>query len=291
MNLQIIFNGIESGLVLSLLALSFSLVYLPTHIFHIALAGIIVLPPYVAMACMRLGLKWWLAVPISLLVSVVVSVLCELLSHRRLEKKRASHGSHLIASLGAYIIVSQIVAMIWGNGVHVLRTGVDHTFNIGAVVVTQAQLVAVGVSFVFLMSAYFWLRFSSFGLRFRALADNAVEFGLHGYNVSRYRLLAFSLSGLMAGVGALLFAYDVGFDPHGGMHMMLLSVVAVIIGGRASFLGPVIGAILLGVIRSQVVWNFSARWQDVLTFFILAVFLYVRPEGICGCATRLEANE
>jgi branched-chain amino acid transport system permease protein len=290
-NLQVITNGVVSGLVLAVLAMSFSLVYLPTRVFHIALAGVIAATPYIALACMKAGYSWWVSSGAAVLVAVAISILCELLNHRRLERKGAAGGSHLVASLGMYIIISQIIAMIWGNDVQTLRYGLDQTFAMGSVIIAKAQAASALVSLVLLAGIYSWLRWSNFGLRFRALADNAVEFGLHGYNVYRYRLLAFALSGLLAGSGSLLFAYDVGFDPQGGMHMMLLAVVAVIIGGRASFMGPMLGGFLLGIIRAQVVWHFSARWQDVCTFLLLAAFLYLRPSGLCGHTIRLEANE
>lgn len=291
MNFQVLLNGLVSGLVLAVLALSFSLVYLPTHVFHIALAGVIALAPYIAMACLKAGCPWWVAAAVSVAASIGLSMVCELANHRQLDKKGAASGSHLIASLGTYIIVSQIIAMIWGNDVQTLRAGIDQVYRLNSIIITQSQIISAGVSVLLLLGVYGWLERNRFGLQFRALSDNAVEFGNEGHNVRRYRLLAFALSGLLAGVGSLLFAHDVGFDPHGGMHMMLLAVVAVIIGGRASFLGPVLGGIFLGIIRSQVVWHFSARWQDVFTFLLLAIFLYVRPNGICGKATRLEAAE
>ena len=291
MNLQVIFNGVVSGLVLAVLALSFSLVYLPTRVFHIALAGIVTLVPYVAMSSLKHDMPWWLAGGLALLAALAVSLMCEAINHRRLERKQASSGAHIMVSLGVYIIITQIVAMFWGNDVQILRMGVGKTFKIGSVLISQAQGVSAGVALVLLIGVFGWLRYSSLGLRFRALADNSVEFGLCEYNVNHYRLLAFGVSGLMGGVAALLTAYDVGFDPHGGLHVLILAVVSVIIGGRSTFLGPVLGGLLLGVLRSQVVWHFSARWQDVFTFLLLALFLYVRPNGIRGRASRLEASE
>jgi branched-chain amino acid transport system permease protein len=102
--------------------------------------------------------------------------------------------------------------------------------------------------------------------------------------------LAFGVSGFLAAIAALLTAYDVGFDPHGGLIALLLAVVAVIVGGQQSFVGPVVGGILLGVARSEVVWFLSARWQDAVAFGLLALFLFVRPHGLIGREKRLEAR-
>jgi len=102
--------------------------------------------------------------------------------------------------------------------------------------------------------------------------------------------MAFGISGIFCSGSALLVSYDIGFDPHGGLIALLLAVVAVIIGGRQSFMGPVMGGILLGLVRSEVVWFLSARWQEAITFLLLALFLFVRPNGIFGRKGRLEAE-
>ena len=135
------------------------------------------------------------------------------------------------------------------------------------------------------------MQFSQLGLQFRALADNPQEFALRGYNVQKLRLLAFGLAGAMGAVSSLLVAYDLGFDPNGGLAAVLLAVVAMIIGGQRSFWGSITGGILVGIIRAGVVWFLSARWQEAVTFAILALFLFVRPQGLFGQKMRLEAEE
>jgi branched-chain amino acid transport system permease protein len=117
------------------------------------------------------------------------------------------------------------------------------------------------------------------GLRLRALADNPVQFALFGYNLDRHRLLAFGLAGVFATASSLVTAYDIGFDPHTGLNEVLLAVVAAIIGGRGSFMGAFVGALLLGTLRAQV----------AATFALLALFLLIRPQGLLGQKYRLEA--
>ena len=82
-----------------------------------------------------------------------------------------------------------------------------------------------------------------------------------------------------------------GFDPNTGLHAVLLAVVAMIIGGRGSFVGPVVGGLLLGIVRAQVVWHWSARWQEAVTFAMLAFVRLLLPHVLLGQRTRLEAAE
>jgi len=289
--MQVFINGAISGLTLALLALAFQVVYRPCRVFYLALAGIYALVPYIMLSCLRHQWPVWLGVVASVAMGIVVSLLCELLNHAPLEKKRGSTGAHLISSLGIYLVLVQIIAIVWGNETQVLRAGIDTVYRFGeGFMLTRAQTLAGICSIFFLILFYGWLRFSNLGLRYRAMADNPVQLALHGHNIRRLRLLAFAMAGFLAAISALTVANDVGFDPHGGLPVLLLAIVAMIIGGNSSFLAPVLGGLLLGITRASVVWFLSARWQDAVVFLLLALFLLFRPHGILGRKLRLETE-
>jgi branched-subunit amino acid ABC-type transport system permease component len=86
-------------------------------------------------------------------------------------------------------------------------------------------------------------------------------------------------------------AVDVGFDPHVGMRAVLVGAAATIVGGRNSFAGAIIAGLLFGVIRAEVVWFTSSRWEEAATFVLLAVSLFLMPRGLKGLVSdraRLE---
>jgi branched-chain amino acid transport system permease protein len=288
--MQIFVNGLISGSAIALLAVAFQVAYLPTRVFFVGLAGIYSFAPFLAHAVLVSGGGWPLAMLLTVGASIGLSVLLEWANHAPLARRQASVGAHLIASLGSYIVLVQIIAMIWGNDTKTLRTGLDAVTRWGGVVVTGAQWITFGVAVLLLSGFGVFLMRSDLGLRLRALADNPTQFALLGYNVDHHRLLAFALAGLFGAAAALVTAYDIGFDPHLGLHAVLLAVVAVIIGGQGSFIGPVLGAVLLGILRAQVVWHWSARWQEPVTFGLLGLVLLLRPQGLLGHKTRLEAT-
>ena len=145
---------------------------------------------------------------------------------------------------------------------------------------------AVGIVVAFAV----WLHRTNLGLRLRALAENPSELALQGHSVRGLRLLVFCLSGLVAAVASLLAAFNVGFDPYVGLQALLLAVVATVIGGRGTFIGPIVGGLLLGVTRSMVVLYSSPAWKEGVTFALLTLFLLVRPAGLVGRKGRLEAE-
>jgi len=289
--IQVVVNGAISGLLIALYALGFQFVYLTTRTFHIASAGVFTLVPYIALAVVKTGKPVVFSLLVALVAGVLDSALCELLNHRLLMKRQASEAVHMMSSLGILIVLVQGVSMIWGDDIQVSNRGVDLVWKLGKIAMTSSQVVSGSVSLAFILLAGVFLKFSSLGLRLRALADNVVEFSLLGYNVMNYRLVAFCVSGLLIGVSALLLGNEVGFDPHGGLHFFLLAVVAVILGGRSSFAGPIVGGILIGIIRSGVTYWMSARWEDACTFLLLAAFLYFWPRGLFSARLRLEATE
>jgi len=288
--MQTVLNGLISGLAIAVIALAFTIVYLPTRVFHVALGAVYACVPFVVWAGTRSGWPWYATVLLALLVGTLISILCEFLNHGRLEHKNASSSAHLVSSLGIYILLIQAISLTWGNDSKVLRIGLDSVFEFGDLILTGAQILSLVVSLFLLIGFYLWLRFTNLGLQFRGLADNPAEMALRGYNIRRLRLLAFAVSGFMGSGVSLIMAFDLGFDPYSGLHMLILAVVAMIIGGRQSFAGPVVGGVSLGVMRFGVVWYMSAQWQETSTFLLLGGFLLLRPRGIFGQKDRLEAD-
>jgi branched-chain amino acid transport system permease protein len=286
--MQVLINGTISGLTIAVLAIGFQSVYLPTRVFFIGLAGVYSLAPFLMHAMLQMGTSGLVAAIAGIALSAVVAIFCELLNHGPLARKGAGEGTQLITSLGIYIVLVQTITLIWGNEALTLRTGNDSVTLIGSAVVTATQLLTLIVNLSVLVAFAAVLRATNVGLKLRALADNPSQFALLGYNVAAYRTLAFAFAGTLTAIGALLAAYDNGFDPYVGLAAVLVAVVAVVVGGRTSFLGPVIAAILLGVTRAAVTWYISARWADAVTFGLLALFLLFRPQGLVQQVTRVE---
>ena len=289
--MQILLNGLCNGMVIALLAIAYTVVYLPTRIFFIALAGIYVGCAYLTWEMLGKGIHVGYAIGLSVALGATLSVLCELFNHRALEKHKASDGAHMISSLGIYMIMIQAVAIIWGNEPKILKTGLETTYHLMGFTVASSQVINLVAASIAVGGFFLWLKRSSLGLLFRGLADNPTQMALLGYDTNRLRLVAFGLSGAMAGFAGILSAYDLGFDPYTGMNAVLLAVIATIIGGKTNFVGPLLGGLILGILRAEVVWFYSARWQEAITFVILVVFLFLKPDGLLAKEGRLESRE
>ncbi len=286
--LQVLANGVLDGCLLATMGLAFALTYHSTGAFHLSLGALHTLAPYVALSLLGAGAGWPVAVIAALLLCALGGLLCEEVLHWPLTRKAATPEVQLIASLGMYLALVQVVVLIWGNDSRALRMGTPGVFAFLGIRLSVPQVVcgAAGVSVCALILA--WIAFSSIGLRTRAMASSPLLLGFLGDDVRGLRRIVFLMTGAMAAAASLPSAFDVGFDPHQGLKVVLLAIVATVVGGRESLAGAVLAGFLLGVMRSQVGWILDPRWQDLATFLVLAGFLFFRPEGLMGRRMRLE---
>lgn len=289
--IQALANGLISGLGIATLGLALQLVYLPTGILFFAIAGLFTLAPYLTAAGLDVGLSAPAAIACSLFGVAGLSLLMERLSHGPLTRRDASPSAHLVVSLGYYTLLVHAVSLGWGSQPRILGSGAGRElWHLGSIAFSTPQLVmAAGASFVLALSTAV-VQYTAIGLKLRALADNADQFRDMGYDPWRYRGIVFAVSGTLAAASSLLLASDVGFAPSSGLNPVLYAFVGLIVGGRHALFGALVGGVVVGVVRTEVGWLLSARWQDAAVFLLMAVFLMVAPEGMLGHKARVEVR-
>lgn len=286
---QFLAIGICKGAVYAPLALGFGLIYTTSRVFHIAHGAIYVVAAYSLYYFMDVEkLPPLLSVLIVLSLAAILGVLMELIVYRPLDKRGASAAVLLISSLGAYIFLVNLIPMFAGNEPHFLLPGVQPTIRIGDIILTRVQLAQVGLSVVLIAAYWVFLRKSFLGRLCRAVAGDPVLASVLGIDVKGTRLLTFAVGSVFAALSAVLVALDIGIDPNIGFPALLIAAVACIIGGMNRFIAPALGAILLGLLQSLVVWATSSKWENAVTFALLICFLLFRPRGLLGTGHRLE---
>ncbi len=286
---QFVANGIVVGCIYALMALGFGIIYKTAKVFHIAHGIVYTASAYILYtANILLGLNVFISFVISIVVAAFLGIAIEKFVYLPLFKKGAPLSISLISSLGVYIFLVNLIAMIYGNETKVLRPGIEKTYQVADVILTRIQILEV-IAFLVLFSMFFlFLKKSKLGKSIEALSNNPTLATVIGMNVSKIRSYVFGIGSLFAGVAANLVALDVGIDPNIGFSAVLTSSVVVIISGTEKFENAALGAFIIGLIQNLVVWQISARWQDAITFIMLIIFLLLRPQGILGRKTRLE---
>jgi len=287
MLIQFLINGIILGAIYSSLALGFSLVYNTTKIFHIAYAVLYMIAGYFLYTFFnQLGLSFIIATFLSILSTVFISIIIELVVYRTLIKKNASLNVLLISSLGVMIIIINSIALFYGNETKIIHNDIAKSIRFNDIIITYPQLHQVFFSSFFLILFFILNKYARLGIKIRALSNDAELAKVQGLDIPKMRIKLFALSGFFAALSGVLVAQDIGIDPYIGLPMLLNAVVAVIIGGLGRFSATVLGGFILGILQALVIWEFSANWQEAITFGVLILFLIFRPQGILGNKTR-----
>ena len=130
--LQLFVNGIINASLFGLLAIGFGIVYRSLRFFHIAYGGIYVSSAYGIVALMKLtsigGISFF-SILLGLSVGIILGMLMDRSVYHPLEKRGASKSVLFIASLGIYIVVVNIIALIFGSDVKVISKGIEPSFS------------------------------------------------------------------------------------------------------------------------------------------------------------------
>ena len=149
---------------------------------------------------------------------------------------------------------------------------------------TQTGLywLTVGILGITLFGAQ-WLLGSQFGKLLRAIRDGENRVRFLGYNPAPYKVAAFAIGGLFAGIGGVLYTLNIGVISPAmiGVVPSIEMVIWVAIGGRDSLIGAVLGTLLVNFAKDKVSSWFPEIWLYLMgALFVLAVT--VMPNGLGG---------
>jgi branched-chain amino acid transport system permease protein len=280
--LQLIVNGIVSGAIFSLFAVSFSIIYVPSKIFHFAHGMIFTCGAYFTLLFhSKLGIPIAPAILLSIVSTSLVGIGINWIIYEPLQKREASPLVLLVASLGTYIVLEAIISMFFTSNVHVLTRGAESTFNIVGVYVTYLQLIIVIIILLInSLVALFFLKTEA-GLSIRALGADPELAEVYGMSRRKIIYLIFAIGSSLAAIGASLNALNTGtIEPMVGMEALLICFVALVVGGMGNIPGAAAGGFIVGMISHLSVLKFEARWEQIILFVVVIVIMLVKPEGL-----------
>jgi branched-chain amino acid transport system permease protein len=278
-------NGVLIGLMYSLIALGFVLVYKATDAVNFAQGEFVMIAGFVAVGALTvLGVPLWLSILAALVGMVAFGFALERVMLRKLI------GRPVIAIVMATI---GLAAILRGLGPFGIFQGTrplplplpDEPFVVGPLFIPPIQLVGGLVSLLFLAGfGYFFLK-SRKGIAMRAVADNQQVALAMGINVERYFGVAWAMTGMVSALGGVLWGNMLGVDVNLALVGFKVFPV-VILGGLDSIPGAVIGGLIVGIVE-----NIAAGYvdpyvgggtKDFAPYVLMILALMIRPYGIFG---------
>ena len=282
--LQLAVNGFIIGIIYLIIALSFSIIYYPTRFFHIAHAITLTSSAYFTfLFAIQLNFPTAISIPLSILCATAIGMLSEIALYKPLRKRNASPMVLMLASLGLYIVLQNLISMLWGDDTKSVRTGEVKVGNqfFGAYI-TDIQIITIVVCLTLFVACVLFMKYNRIGRNIRAVASNPELSNVVGIHSDRVILWAFGIGSALAAVAGILIAFDTDMRPTMGFSWLLYGVVAMIIGGVGSNWGLVVGILLLATAQHLAAYYIGSQWMDAVAYIILILFLIAKPLGFSG---------
>jgi len=295
---QNIVDGAARGALYAVYAMGFTLIFGVLDIINLAHAATFT---WCAFAGWLVMAQLHLPLPAGLIVSMAagagIAVLLELLAFRPLRRTGSDRLSSMISSIGASLIMVSIAEAVFGVET---RRFPDSALDprpfllggAGGLRVSRAQILIVAAAAVLALALGFFIRRTRMGKAIRAIAANLRASRLLGIDVDGVVVITFVIAGALAGAaGILVGLLSNNIAPGMGAQIELRGLAVVILGGMGNIEGAVLGGLILGLVETFAIAYLpgGSDIKDAVAFLILFLILLVRPNGLLGRKSAVDA--
>lgn len=280
---QLTVSGLAVGSIYALVAVGYTLTFLPTRIVNFAQGDLVVLGSLIGYTAI---VTFGLPLPMALLVAMGITAAATLAAERLAIQKflrRPEVATWVVSTLGLGLSIRYSAVALWGKAPLSFpdpfsRTRIDLLGS--GIYLSEALALAAGLTMA--LSLNLVLTRTRFGRALRCISIDASTSALMGIPVDRSVAMAFALCGIVTGAAGVLVAPLINVNPEMGAILGLKGFAAAALGGMSSPLGAIAGGLILGtteVVFAGLLWP---GFHDVLAFLLLMALLLVRPEGLAG---------
>jgi branched-chain amino acid transport system permease protein len=283
--LQLLATGLVTGCALGVVAISFSLVYATTKIFHVAHAGVYTLAGYLAWSLVTYRAPLLLAILLPIAACTVVGALIQSQLYARLERRRATHLVVLIASLGALAVIQNIIAAVYTpNILQFPLPWSSRVVPLGPVRLTFTQLLTILVSIAAYIATMLFAHRTILGKRIRAVASNPMLADITRLQPQTVYIYVIAIASALVCLPGILVPLDLGLQPYNGVTPLLTATIAMIAGGVGSITGAFVLSVAIAVLQNLSLLVIPGEWSIGVTFFIFVIFMLFKPTGLFTAA-------
>jgi branched-chain amino acid transport system permease protein len=298
--LETLIGGLMTGMLYSLVALGFVLIFKASGVFNFA-QGAMVLFAALAMARFAVWLPKWLgfqslvlanvlAFGVAMLIMIAVAWLIERLVLGKLVNQEGV--TLLMATLGIAYFLDGFGQTIFGNDIYKIDIGLpkdpifmfESTFP-GGILVNKEELYAALIAAALVAGLSLFFQKTATGRALRAVADDHQAAQSIGIPLARIWVIVWSVAGFVALVAGIIWGSKLGVQFSLSL-VALKALPVVILGGLTSVPGAVIGGLIIGVgekLSEAYIGPMVGGGIEIWFAYVLALgFLLVRPQGLFG---------
>ncbi|MFO1038955.1 MAG: branched-chain amino acid ABC transporter permease [Geminicoccaceae bacterium] len=286
--IEVLIGGLLSGVMYSLVALGFVLIYKASSVFNFAQGAMVFFAVLSFVGFMELGLPFWAALPVTVALMVLVGMATERFVLRPLVNQ--NEDTLLMATIGLAFVLEGLAQMMWGVEVRRLDLGIPDepipwlADNVGIFVsildITAGIAAAVMVAVLALVFSK-----TKVGLGLRAVADGHAAAMSIGIPLNHIWMLVWATAGVVALVAGMLWGARSGVQ-FALIGIALKALPVLIIGGFTSIPGVIVAGLIVGAVEKlaevYIGPYFGGGIEGWAPYMLAVVFLMFRPEGLFG---------
>ncbi len=282
--LEVIIGGLLSGVMYSLVALGFVLIYKASGVFNFAQGTMVLFAALTFVGLLERGAPIWVAFIVTALVMVALAFAIERLVLRPLVNQPQI--ILFMATIGLTFFLPGLGQLIWGSDVHKLDIGIPtDPLLIKGVLVNEFDLVAALVAGSLVTALALFFQKTKVGRALRAVADDHQAALSVGIPLKRIWVIVWAVAGLVGLVAGIMWGSSLGVQFSISL-ITLKALPVLILGGFTSVPGAILGGLIIGAGEkvAEVFWGqaFGGGIDSWFAYALALVFLLIRPQGLFG---------
>ena len=285
---EVLIGGLLSGVMYSLVALGFVLIYKASGVFNFAQGSMVFFAALTFVGLLEQGLAFWMALPATLLVMIVLGLAIERIVLRPLVNQPQI--TLFMATIGLSFFLEGFAQLVWGANVRGLDLGIQDeplrwVSDVAGVNVSKFDLVAAGIAAALVSTLAVFFHRTRIGRALRAVADDHQAALAVGIPLQQIWGIVWAVAGAVALVAGLLWGARNGVQ-YALTFVALKALPVLILGGFESIPGAIVGGLIIGASEKlaevYVGPHVGGGIEGWFPYVLALLFLLVRPEGLFG---------
>jgi branched-chain amino acid transport system permease protein len=280
---QQILAGIATGAIYACMALAVVMIYQAIDHLNFAQGEMAMFSTFIAFQLMLWGLPYWVAFPVTLVVSFIGGVLIDRVVFKPIHD--APILSHVVVFIALLAILNSTAGFIWDFTVKAFPSPFGSAPLFGSSLISAHQAGMIGVTLLLLILLFVFFRYTRIGLSMRAAAANPVSARLVGVRVGWMNALGWGMAAAIGAIAGILIAPVVFLEPNMMISILLYGFAGAVLGGLTSPAGAVLGGFLVGIVENLAgtfIPVIGGELKLPIALMLIVAVLVFKPSGLMG---------
>jgi branched-chain amino acid transport system permease protein len=281
---EVLIGGVAAGLMYSLVALGFVLIFKASGVFNFAQGAMVLFAALTLVGLMERGVPVVVALALTIGVMVALAFAVERVVLRPLVNQE--HIILFMATIGLNFFLEGLGEMVWGANVKKLDIGIpDESFTVAGILINKLEMTAAATAAVLVGILAVFFQRTKIGRALRAVADDHEAALSIGIPLRTIWVVVWSVAGIVALAAGIMWGAKSGVQFSLSL-IALKALPVLILGGFTSVPGAIVGGLIIGTGEKigEVYWGplVGGAIENWFAYVLALAFLLVRPQGLFG---------